>query len=94
MSAHEIRPAFVSPPGDLIREELKERGWTQKYLAEQMDRPKQVISDIINAKKRITPDTAFELEDAFEVPAEFWAGLQMEYDLYLVWKKRRERVPA
>jgi transcriptional regulator with XRE-family HTH domain len=36
----DIMGAF--PPGKLIREELDARGWTQKELADRMERPVQI----------------------------------------------------
>jgi len=58
-----LRAARVPPPGRIIRRELDVRGWTQKDLAHIMDRPEQTISQIVNAKKRVTPETALQLHN-------------------------------
>ena len=60
----EYAPGVVSPPGDYLREELAERGWTSIEFAGIIGRPPQTVSLILNAKKEITPDTAFEIATA------------------------------
>lgn len=82
----DLRPARVPAPGRIIRRELEARGWTQKDLAEIMDRPEQTISQIVNARKRITPKTALQLAAAFGTSADLWLGLEKDYQLYLARK--------
>lgn len=91
MYANDLTPAWVASPGELIHDELEARGWTQKYLAERMNRPVQAISAIINGKKRVTAETAMQLSETFGTSAEFWVRSQGDYDLYLL---RHERVGA
>lgn len=74
-------PAEVFPPGEFIREELAARGWTQADLAEIMERPVQVVNEIIRAKKRVTEETAKELEAALGIEAEFWTRTEALYRL-------------
>jgi len=77
-----LRAARVPPPGRIIRRELDVRGWTQKDLAHIMDRPEQTISQIVNAKKRVTPETALQLAAAFGTSAELWMKLEANYELH------------
>ena len=74
---------MLSTPGEVLKEELEARGWTQKDLADIMGRPAQVISEIINGAKQITPDTAMELGAALGQPPEFWMRLEANYRLAL-----------
>lgn len=74
-------PAEVASPGEHIREELEERGWTQSDLATILGRPLSAINQIINAKKSITPDTARELGEAFGTSAELWLNLESSFRL-------------
>lgn len=86
---HKPLPARVSPPGRRLQDELDARGWTQQDLAKVIARPPQMISEIINAKKQITPETALELSEAFGTSAEFWNKLEADYQLFLARKKPR-----
>ena len=76
-----VTPARLIPPGRIIERELEARGWAQSELTAIMGRPKQVINEIIHAKKRITPETALEFGAAFDTPAEFWLNLETNYRL-------------
>jgi HTH-type transcriptional regulator/antitoxin HigA len=75
-------PAVVFPPGTLIQEELEARGWTQADLAEVMGRPVQAINEIVKAKKRVTEETAKELELALGIDAEIWLRNEALYRLH------------
>jgi len=86
-----LRPARVPPPGRTIRKELAARGWTQRFLAEQMGRPEQKISEIIAGKKRLTENTALELEAVFGIDAGFWLNLESNYRLHLAREARMKR---
>jgi plasmid maintenance system antidote protein VapI len=35
----------------------------------------------VHGRRRITPDTALRLAKYFDMSAQFWLGLQMDYDL-------------
>lgn len=74
---------FVSldPPGSYIKEELEARGWTQRDLGFVLGMGEQQLSRILAGKQAITPDLARQLGDAFDVPADFFANLQKQYDL-------------
>ncbi len=80
-------PARVPPPGCILSRELEARGWTQKELAKIIGRPEQAISEIVNAKKQITPDTARELAEAFGTSAALWVNLETSYQLHQVQKR-------
>jgi HTH-type transcriptional regulator / antitoxin HigA len=75
-------PAEVFPPGEFIRDELTARGWTQGDLAEIMDRPLQLVNELIAGKKQITPETAMGLAKAFgDDDALYWMNLDSVYRL-------------
>ncbi|MCX5657657.1 MAG: HigA family addiction module antitoxin [Candidatus Omnitrophica bacterium] len=79
----DLVPARATKPGTVISMELEARGWSQKDLAEIMDRPLQAINEIINGNKQITPETAYELSEAFGTSAELWMNLETSYRLFL-----------
>jgi HTH-type transcriptional regulator/antitoxin HigA len=74
-------PARPVSPGQIIKRELEARGWTQKNLAEILGRPEQTISEIVRSRKRITPETALQLGEAFGTSAALWLNLESKYRL-------------
>ncbi len=75
----------VAPPGDVIREKLKEMmppdGWTQADLADVIGKDVTVVNRIINGRTGITARTACMLADAFGTTAEFWMHLGSAWKL-------------
>ena len=72
-------PDIVIPPGATLREVLDNLNMTQKELANRMGRPQKTISEIINGKSALTPETALQLERVVKVPADFWNRLEANY---------------
>jgi addiction module HigA family antidote len=68
-------------PGVTLREELAERGITQSAFARQINRPVQVINEIINGKKSVTAETAIALEKALGIRAELWLKMEASYQI-------------
>ena len=69
-------------PGEILEEEfLKPLGMSAYKLAKETRIPATRISQIIKGNRRITADTALRLGKFFGNSAEFWLGIQMEYDL-------------
>ena len=75
-------PAMAFPPGEYLRDELDERGWTGREFAEIIGRPAQVVSEILNDKKEITPQTALAFAEALGTSPDVWLNLQTMYQLY------------
>ena len=69
-------------PGEVLLEEfLKPMGLSQHQLALNMRVSAQKINDIVRGNRGISADTALRLSLAFGTSAEFWMGLQSDYDL-------------
>lgn len=75
------KASWIVHPGVYIKEEMEERGWSQRDLAFILGCSEQVINPILNGKRGISPEMAKALGEAFDVPAEFFANLQQAYDL-------------
>jgi HTH-type transcriptional regulator/antitoxin HigA len=75
------RLAQVLPPGEFLKEELDARGWSQADLADILGRPPRLISEIVTAKRAITPETAQGFGEAFGTGADFWMNLEGQYQL-------------
>ena len=85
MSTTEIYPADLpaSPPGRTLKRLLVAEGLSQAELARRMNRPYQVINDIVHGRRPITPTTALQLERVLELPARFWMIREADYRLKL-----------
>src|SRR3954451_24257331 len=81
----EIKPAEAFPPGEYLRDELQARGLTQSKFALIIGRPLQLVSEIINGRKRITETTALEIAAALGTSARVWLNLENNYRL---WKAK------
>lgn len=81
-------PAEVFPPGEIIKEELEERGWNQLDLAEILGRPLTLVNEILTGRRAITPETAQGLGDAFGVDPQFFLNLESAFQL---WKVQRAK---
>ena len=69
-------------PGVVLLEEfIKPLGLSQHKLALSMRVAPQKINDVVRGKRGITADTALRLSIVLGTTAEFWMGLQSDYDL-------------
>ena len=69
-------------PGEILSEEfLVPAGITQYRLAKAIDIDPRRIHAIVHGKRAITADTALLFSRFFGNSAEFWMGLQNQYDL-------------
>lgn len=75
-------PAEVFPPGEFLADELGARGWTQIEFAEIIQRPTQLVNEIIAGKKSITPETAREFSAALGTSPQYWLNLETAYQLW------------
>jgi addiction module HigA family antidote len=80
-------------PGEVLLEEfLKPMGISQNRLALNIGVPARRINEIVLGKRGITADTALRLAKFFGTSAEFWLGLQAQYDLDVTTEKLGERL--
>jgi addiction module HigA family antidote len=80
-------------PGEVLLEEfLKPMGISQNRLALNIGVPARRINEIVLGKRGITADTALRLAKFFKASAEFWLGLQSQYDLDVTSEELGERL--
>ena len=78
-------------PGEILREEFLLPMKISAYrLAKDTNMPATRISEILKGRRRITADTALRLSQYFGNSADFWLGIQDEYDL----RKERDRLKS
>jgi addiction module HigA family antidote len=96
MATGKLKPIH---PGEVLSEEfLKPFCIGKESLAQSIGVPVQLIRKIVAEKQSITADTALRLAKFFGTSAQFWLGLQSDYDLdaareMLGNKLEREIVP-
>lgn len=70
---------IATPPGVTIKEQLQNRGMSQKEFAARMDMSEKHISKFLNGEVNLTPDMAVRLEMVLGLPASFWNKLEAIY---------------
>jgi addiction module HigA family antidote len=55
---------------------------TRTELARHLDIPYSRLNKIIKGKSSVTPDTALRLSQVVGMSADFWLGLQQDWDLW------------
>lgn len=69
-------------PGDVLKEEfLVPYAITAYRLSKDIGIPQTRISQILKGKRRITADTSLRLAKYFGTTAQFWLGLQNDFDI-------------
>jgi len=80
-------------PGEVLFEEfLKPMGISQNQLGRNLGVSARRINEIIHGKRSITADTALRLSRHFGNSAQFWMGLQMDYDLDVETDRLSQRI--
>ena len=70
-------------PGEMLLEEfLKPLGVTQSAFARQLGVSFPRLNEVVNGKRSVTPDTALRLAQVTGMSADFWLGLQQDWDLW------------
>ena len=80
-------------PGEILREDLMAPlGLSINGLARDLRVPVTRMSEIVNARRSITADTALRLARYFSTTAEFWVNLQSAYDLDVATRASAKRI--
>ena len=70
-------------PGEMLFEEfVKPLELTQTALARHLDVSYPRLNEIIKGRRSVTPDTALRLSRVLGMSADFWLGLQQDWDLW------------
>ena len=70
-------------PGEMLLEEfLAPLGISQSAFAVRLGVSFPRLNEIVRGKRGVTPDTALRLARVLGMPADFWLGLQSDWDLW------------
>ena len=75
--------AEVFPPGEHLADELAARGWTIPQFAELMGQPVHVVTDVLDAQIKVTPNLAAAISAALGTSAQLWLNLEQIYRLHI-----------
>ena len=79
MAAKKLAPLH---PGEVLLEEfLTPLGLSQNALARELKIPPRRVNEIVLGKRGVSADTALRLARYLGTSAEFWLGLQADYEL-------------
>ena len=81
-------------PGRILKRELAARKLSANRLALALRVPSGRITDILNGKRGVSPETALRLAHFFGTSAEFWVSLQARYDLAVTEKELGAKIAA
>jgi addiction module HigA family antidote len=73
----------------LLEEFLKPMGITQSAFAIRLGVSFPRLNEIIRGKRGVTPDTALRLAQVLGMSADFWLGLQQDWDLWHAMRSDR-----
>ena len=77
-------------PGEIMREELKERKITQKDFAKQINEEESLFKSFIRGIAPVTKELAQKFEKALDIEAQFWINFERAYrhDLEIIAKRK------
>lgn len=81
MIANNLIPAYLTHPGEILKDEIEYRGISQRKLAQQMGLAYSVLNEILNARRPLTEKTALLFEAALGVDADPLMRLQLKYNM-------------
>ncbi len=77
-------------PGEVLREYLG--SLTVADVAAHIGLSRMALQGIVDGVAGISADMAYRLGDAFGTSPDFWAGMQLEHDLYQAGKLQRPKI--
>lgn len=77
---------YPSHPGEVIKDELEERGISQRKFADSIGIGYSVLNEILNGRRSISTASALMFEAALDIPADSLLKMQMKYNMYMAMK--------
>lgn len=85
-----FNPDYAIHPGEILEEFLCAHNMKKVEFAERSGISVKTVSQIINCKDPITPETAIKIERVLGVSASLWNNLDANYKLYLAKKEEAQ----
>lgn len=81
MIANNLKPYRFTHPGEVVKDELEDRGISQRAFACMLGISYSMLNEILNAHRPITASMALMIEAALGLPADMLMNLQGSYNL-------------
>ena len=81
MIANNLEPAYLTHPGEVIKDEIEYRGISQRKLAEEIGVAYSQLNEVLNGKRPLNTELALLLEAALDLPATPLLAMQTRYNL-------------
>ena len=89
----EAEPVGPIHPGYILHVDFMEPlGLSVYALAQALSVPRTRLNEIVNERRSVTADTALWLSRHFGTSADFWMGLQAQYDLEIARRELGDRL--
>lgn len=77
-------------PGEFLLEEVEARNMAKKEVAAQLNILPNHLSELFAGKRNISAKLAVRLEKVLGISANYWIGLQTDYDLQIAREQENE----
>jgi antitoxin HigA-1 len=97
LRAERLLPRLLPPthPGEMLLEEfLRPLEISQSAFAIRLGVSFPRLNEIVRGKRSVTPDTALRLARVTGMSADFWLGLQLDWDLWHVLRSDEAKAIA
>ena len=88
MIANNLTPFRFTHPGEIVKDELEDRGISQREFAERIGMSYSVLNELLNAHRPLTTKTALLFEAALGLPADVLMRIQTKYNLQTARKDK------
>ena len=88
MIANNLTHFRFTHPGEIVKDELEDRGISQREFAERIGMSYSVLNELLNAHRPLTTNTALLFEAALGLPADVLMRIQTKYNLQTARKDK------
>jgi len=89
---NQFAPDYAVHPGEILEETLEARGMKKAAFAKRCGLSDKTVSQIINGKAPVTPETAIQFERVLGVSATVWNNLEAFYRLHTAQATARKKL--
>jgi len=83
-----FQPDYAVRPGLLLEQELEHHQLSQAEFARRIARTPELVSEILNGRHPIEPETAIQFDRVLGIGADIWLKMESDYRLH---QSRRAR---